>query len=94
MPRDRDSVETGLKAKGFELTPGKHRRWTLWTLDGRKTQVHTMTSHGSGYKSLDDSLLGQMARQCRLSKSQFLDLVDCPLSRQDFESVLKDKGAI
>jgi len=33
-----------------------------------------------------------MARQVSLTKKQFLDLVDCPLSREDYEKLLKAAG--
>lgn len=33
-----------------------------------------------------------MCKQCHLSKSQFLDLVDCPMTREQYETNLKDAG--
>jgi len=54
--------------------------------------VFTKTSHGSGYRTLDDGLLGQMARQCRLTKARFIELVDCPLSQDDYEKELQGGG--
>jgi hypothetical protein len=35
-----------------------------------------------------------MAKQCGLEKLQFLDLVDCPLGRSDYEGILRAKGLI
>jgi hypothetical protein len=45
-------------------------------------------------KEIPDNLIGQMAKQCKLSKSDFLKLVDCPLSRQAYEDILKSEGEI
>jgi len=50
-------------------------------------------SHGNT-KDLGDSLIAQMSRQIGLSKGKFLDLVDCPLSREQYDSILKEKELI
>lgn len=91
MPREKKDVEAGLKNKGFQEAQGDHRYFTYWTMEGKKTAIFTKTSHGSRPRSLDDSLLGQMARQVHLSKSQFLDLIDCPLTRDNYEQCLAQK---
>ena len=84
--RDRNKIEAGLKSKGFKRVESHHHIFIYWTLSGKKTAIHTRTSHGSKYKTLGDSLLGNMAKQCGgLSKSNFLKLVDCTLSREEFE---------
>jgi hypothetical protein len=33
-----------------------------------------------------------MARQVSLTKKQFVDLVDCPLTREAYEDILKKAG--
>jgi len=53
-----------------------------------------MTSHGSGGRSIGDPLLGQMAKQCYLTKQDFLSLVDCPLDREGFEAKARERGGI
>jgi hypothetical protein len=35
-----------------------------------------------------------MARQCSLTKKQFLDLLDCPLSREEYEKLLEQAGKL
>jgi hypothetical protein len=32
-----------------------------------------------------------MARQCKLTKQQFLELVDCPMNRDSYELILAAK---
>ena len=44
-------------------------------------------------KYLSD-LLAQMARQCKLTKSDFLALVDCPLSREAYEEKLREQHCL
>jgi len=94
VQRSRRDIESALERKGFQRREGDHSRFVYHTTDGKKTPIRTMTSHGSGGRSIGDPLLGQMARQCHLTKSDFLDLVDCPLDRDRFEAKVRERGAI
>jgi hypothetical protein len=38
-----------------------------------------------GMREIGDDLLGKMAQQCRLTKPQFMKLIECTLSREDYE---------
>lgn len=84
--RDRVEVEKALTGKGFRLVDTHHHRFIYWTEAGKMTGVQTKTSHS--HKVIDAKNIGKMARQCRLSKSDFLDLIDCPLSREAYEAML------
>ncbi len=86
MPRNKQDVEQSLKRKGFMRKEGDHHYFVYHTMSGLKTAIFTKTSHTPKMRDIPDNLLGQMARQCRLSKSEFLDLVDCPLSREEYEA--------
>ena len=89
MPvRAKRDVEAALKKKGFQPDDGDHHWFIFWTADGKKTTVRTKTSHGST-KDLGDGLLKEMARQVRVSKLQFLELVDFPMSREPYQSFLE-----
>ena len=89
--RGKREVETGLKRKGFRQDDGDHHWYFYWTAEGKKTTVRTKTSHGST-KDLGDGLLKEMARQVRVTKLQFLELVDCAMTREEFEGALMDGG--
>jgi hypothetical protein len=89
MPRKKIDVESALKRKGFNQTEGDHHWFVYVTIEGEKTTSRTKTSHTQKMKDIPDNLLSQMARQCRLSKRDFLDLIDCPLSREAYEDILK-----
>lgn len=94
MTRDKSEVEAALQRKGFKSThPGSDHNWFVYvSLEGKKAiRARTKTSHGRGF-DLDDYLLGQMARQVSLSKKQFIELIDCPLSREDYERHQKKSG--
>lgn len=94
MPRKKSKVEAGLKNKGFEQTEGDHHFFVYVTLDGKKTTAKTKTSHTPKMKDIPDNILGAMARQCHLTKQEFLNLVDCPLNREKYEAILRKKDIL
>ena len=91
MPRKAKDVAANLSRKGFQPREGDHTFYRLY-VDGKMTGIATKISHGE--KEIHDNLLGAMARQARLAKGEFLDLVDCPLSAQDYLSLLRERGHI
>jgi hypothetical protein len=93
MPREKREIETGLSNKGFVKRDGDHNYFIYVSLAGKKSMAKTKTSLGRGF-DIDDNLLGQMARQCGLTKKRFLDLVDCPLQRPDYEVLLKQSNKL
>ena len=93
MPLDRRAVESALLSKGVQPRQGHHRRFICFTTDGKKTPVWTMLSHGSR-RDIGDGLVRVIARQCKLTRREFDDLVACPLSRDQYEATLRDADAI
>lgn len=91
MPKKAREVIAGLTRKGFQASENDHTFLHLF-VDGRKTIVYTKVSHGE--KEIGDKLLGLMARQLRLSKREFLDLVECPLSEDAYILLLRAKGVV
>jgi hypothetical protein len=94
MPLERSDVEVALEKKGFARSNGDHRYFTYYTVEGAKTSVWTKTSHGTQYKTIGDNLVRDMAKQCGLTSPQFRQLIDCPLNRKDYETILIDSGRI
>ena len=93
--RARSAIQESFIRKGFqEKDGGDHWRYIYLSRDGKKTAVHTKLSRGSKYKYLSDALIAQMAKQCRLAKMDFLELVDCPLDQEAYEEKLKMLGAL
>ena len=84
----RDDIEAALVRKGFQKSAGDHSYFTYHTTQGKKTQIFTKTSHGSGYKVLSDDLVSKMSRQIKLKTAQFGELVSCSLTREQYESML------
>lgn len=92
MPRAKRVVEVGLQNKGFRLENSHHRFFIYYTEQGEKTAVRTRTSQGGN--ELDDFLLAQMAKQCHLTKSAFLELVDCTLDQASYEQELSARNKV
>ncbi len=79
-------VERALVSKlGFEITETRHRVFRLW-LDGQLV-VRTYISHGE--RELSAFHAAQMAKQVQLSKEQFFDAVNCPLSQEEYYDILR-----
>ena len=93
MPRDKRDVDSGLIRKGFRQRDNDHNIFIYWSLDGKKSLAKTKTSLGKGFE-IDDGLLAMMARQCGLTKKNFLELVDCPLERPEYEHLIKQSGKL
>ena len=85
-------MESGLKRKGFVPSDGKHPVVTYATEDGKKTSVRTHFSHSD--RKMDRYRLRQMAQQVGLTVDQFVDLIDCPMTRETFERVLAGQGKL
>jgi hypothetical protein len=83
-------IKQNLKRKGFILEERDHSYYSYIAISGKKTEIWTKISHGSN-QDISDDLLKHMSDQCKLSKADFLDLVDCPLTREQYEEKLKLK---
>jgi hypothetical protein len=94
MPRQKTKVESALLSKGFQKSENDHHYFVYFTQDGKKTTAKTKTSHTKKMKDIPDNLLSQMAKQCHLKKADFLNLIDCPLSQEQYEIILQKEGII
>lgn len=87
MPRDKSKVISSLLKKGFEVSKNTHHNYYIFhTKEGKKSTIHTYTSHSG--KEITDPILSAMAKQCKLKKDDFLKLIDCTLSREEYEALL------
>jgi predicted RNA binding protein YcfA (HicA-like mRNA interferase family) len=86
--KSRDVINS-LEKKGFLRREGSHT-FLILQVNGKKTSIHTMVSHGS--KDIDDHLINKMSMQVKLEKNKFIDLATCPLSTDDYLKALKDQG--
>lgn len=91
---NRRDVESALSKKGFRQSNGSHRKFVFYTCSGKKTSVWTEISHGSKHRDLSEFLRHKMAEQCRLSYRQFKELIDCSMSREEYEGLLVQNGHV
>ena len=84
-------VEKSLKRKGFKEEPRDHKYFVFYN-NGKKTRIKTKVSHCG--QEINDYLIDQMKKQLHLNKSQFEDLINCPLSEEDYKAILKAQNII
>lgn len=94
MTRNRKVVESALTRKGFEENNSDHKKYIYYTFTGQKTSIWTKISHGSGHAEISPINIKNMANQCHLTTGEFHNLIDCPLSRVNYESQLVSNGHI
>jgi len=84
-------IKEGLVKKGFITVEGDHT-FLFFSVEGRKSSIRTKISYG--IKEYGDNLLSLVARQLKISTKQLDDLLDCPLSYNDYLAILKTKEII
>ena len=81
-------IEQALLSKlGFEPKAGHRRIFRLY-LDGRLV-ARTYISYGQ--REVGRYHIGQMARQMGLSRREFLDAIKCPLTREEYYGLLRQR---
>lgn len=88
MVLDKRKTYKSLKKKGF-IDSNDHssdHKYLEFHHKG-KMILYTKLSHGSK-SDLDDYLIKQMSSQCKLSKKEFIDLINCPLSQEKYIKIL------
>jgi hypothetical protein len=81
-------VAAALVEKGMEEKSGHHIMFRK-TVDG-VTQLVTRISHNS--RDIDDRMGKKMANQLYLQLKEFWNLVDCPLSEEDWEALVAERS--
>ena len=90
----RRTIENALRRKGFQRRESHHSFFHYYTEAGQRTPVWTKTSHGHTGADINKGLFKRMARQCKLTAHEFRKLVDCPMSRTDYEQRLRNSGNV
>lgn len=81
-------------SKGFkEAARGSkdHKRIEFWH-DGKLTRSRTMFSHNN--QDLNDSLIGMMAKQVKLTKQQFIQFAECTLTQEAYVEILRGQNLL
>lgn len=82
-------VADSLLRKGFSQSGGDHKFFYL-VVNGKISSIHTKISHGE--KTIHDGLRSAMARQLKLTNSEFLELVRCTLAHEPYVNLLVQRG--
>ena len=86
-------IDSMLCKKGFfKESDGDHIRYFLPNEAGTDWIVRTKMSHGMRGGTIDAWLIAQMARQLHLTKTQFLNLIDCSLNEKGYRAILQEAG--
>jgi hypothetical protein len=92
VPFDARKVARSLSNKGFRRVENDHTFFHLY-VDGKDSGVFTKISHGE--KEIGTPLAKRMQQQLRLqSTASFRDLVECPLTYEEYVKLLRDAGVI
>jgi len=95
MPVERKRIEQSLPRKGFVRDDSRDHCYFHHKYQGKDTGLWTFTSHGSHYKTYDESLLKHMKMQLGLDTlQQVRELFECPMSKEDYLAILRKKGRI
>lgn len=92
MPLERRAIDAALKNKGFRVdTLADHDKYWLHH-NGVKQAIYTKLSRGTNYRTIGDDLVSKIARQVKLPRRKFEELVDCSLSEADYIAFLTQSG--
>lgn len=92
MPYDARKVAASLQRKGFSPRQNDHTFFQL-IVDGRDAGIFTKISHGA--REIPTPLAKRMQRQMKLAtSSQFRDFVECPMSHDDYLTLLRNQQDI
>ena len=82
-------IKTNLCKKGFEQNSSRDHIYLEYkSKDGKKTVIYTKVRHGA--REIDGYLIGKMAQQTRLNKENFIKLVNCTLSGEDYYKIVQN----
>lgn len=85
-------VRKSLKKKGFKEESDKDHVYYWYYNDDKVTKIKTKVSHNA--QDISDPLISLMARQLHLSNTEFKNLIQCTLSKEQYREVLFSKAIL
>ena len=83
-------IDSALVKKGFQrISDGDHIRYRFYVPNYDNPLARTKIIHGVMGRAIGIKLLSEMARQLHLTKSQFLELIDCTLTEAGYRDILE-----
>lgn len=90
----RRDIEAALTKKGFTLDSSGDHDYYYLTVNGAKTGIYTKLSRGTRYREIQSPLVAKIAEQIGLSKTEFMNFVNCTLSGAQHRALLVDRNLI
>ncbi len=85
-------IESALLSKGFKIEE-THHEYFWFHYNGKRTHIKTRISHGKIEYSAN--LISAIKKQLKLSsKKEIEDLLNCPMSGNDYIKILLQKGEL
>jgi hypothetical protein len=85
-------IKSALTRKGFTEEDDKRHVMYWFRVNGRKTSIRTMISHGE--TEIRSPLISKMAGQLRVSKDEFLSIVSCAITEDSYRDKMIAEGQI
>ncbi len=86
-------VDKALKKKGFETKTGAHSHVVYgFVHEGYPFPVMTHMSHN--HQEIDDYLQERMAKQMKISKSEFLEMIACKIGHEELVARYANLGLL
>lgn len=82
-----------LERKGFINTHTKGKFFMAFYYNGRKTRAHTILNLRPN-KIIGKGLFNKISSDLFLNKKELIDLLDCPMSENDYLHTLIERDAI
>ena len=92
MPIDRRELERRLLELGFTVDERDHERFRLF-VNGRPV-ARTHVSRGSKYRTMDESILADIARELHITRRFLYQLVSGEKTREDYLDELSQQGLL
>jgi hypothetical protein len=84
-------IDRSLPEKGFAREKGDHVYFSF-LYEGKDCGISTYFSHGD--REIGDPLIARMAKQLKLSKRDFVRLVECPMNQSDYVERLRNQSLL
>lgn len=95
MKVSRRNIDRNLPKKGFVKKNSNHHIYFHHNFNGIDTGVYTYISHSKRISEYSGRLLTDVRKQLKLDSNQeVVDLVNCPMSEDEYNQVLRQKGLI
>lgn len=95
MKVDRTKAERSLNKKGFCKNKSGDHIYYHHEFNGQRTGVSTKVSHTKKLKDISGDLLLCMRKQlCLDTNMQAINLLNCSMGKDEFNTIMKEKGIL